>query len=381
MRILFIGASNIGRGGRSTIVYNLSKYLDDQCVCDFFCDGGVKPIPAVIREIRKRNGCIFTDKKNETNYIKRQMIWFGRLRNVFQQQSYDIVHINADHTQEAVRAALGCRIFGAKTIVIHAHTTRFMKGTSLAKRMSAGILKPVLLALSKAQIACSYKAAVFMYGKKAAISGRVILINNGIDVMKYRYDPKERDKVRKEYSLNGKFVIGHVGNFYYPKNHERLIHIFKKMQEKKDNIILMLAGDGELKGTIYQMVLREKLEKHVIFLGARDDVPQLLQAFDTFVLPSFFEGVPVAGIEAQAADLPCFFSDTITEDAKLTENVTYISLNENDDVWADQILKAVLKERADRSQDMIAGGFDIRRSANRLYEVYCSLLNGEKESL
>lgn len=376
MRILFIGASNIGRGGRSTIAYNLSKYLDNKCECDFFCDGGIKPISDIILEIQNKNGYVFTDKVKETNYFKRQIIWFGRLRNVFKQQSYDIVHINVDHSVEAVRAILGCKIFGAKKIIIHAHTTKFMMGTGTVKRLLARIIRPLLLILSDAQLACSQKAAEFMYGKKTANSGKIILINNGIDIEKYKYDSEVRYKLRNEYSLNDKFVIGHVGNFYYPKNHERVINIFKKIHEKNLDAVLLLVGDGELRETIYQKVVREKLEEHVIFLGTRDDVFQWLQVFDVFILPSFFEGVPIAGIEAQAADLPCFFSDTITREAQLTENVEYISLNKTDDEWADKILNTISKKRTDNSQKIITEGFDIRKSADKLYEVYCKVLDG-----
>lgn len=376
MRILFIGASNIGRGGRSTIVYNLSKYLGNKCVCDFFCDGGIKPTAAIICEIQNKNGCVFTDKAKETNYIKRQIIWFVRLRNVFKRHSYDIVHINVDHSVEAVRAILGCKIFGAEKIIIHAHTTKFMIGTGIVKRSLARMLRPLLLLLSDAQLACSHQAAEFMYGKKVANNGKIIIINNGIDIEKYKYNCEVRDKLRKEYSLNNKFVIGHVGNFYYPKNHERLINIFKKIHEKNFSTVLLLVGDGELRETIYQKVVRENLEKYVMFLGIRDDVFQLLQVFDVFILPSYFEGVPIAGIEAQAADLPCFFSDTITQEAKLTEKVEYISLNETDDVWADKILNMISRKRTDNSQKIITEGFDIRKSADKLYEIYCKVLNG-----
>src|SRR5262249_24533295 len=57
------------------------------------------------------------------------------------------------------------------------------------------------------------------------------------------------------------------------------------------------------------------LGEHVRFLGVRGDVPRLLRgAMDVFLLPSRYEGLPLAGIEAQAAGLPCILSNTITEE-------------------------------------------------------------------
>ncbi|MCM1122145.1 MAG: glycosyltransferase [Eubacterium sp.] len=370
MKILYIGASNIGRGGRSTIIYNLSKHLDNTCVCDFFCDGGVSPSAEIIAEIQSRNGHVYTDRAWEDNYIKRQLIWFGRLRNVLNEGLYDIIHINVDHAVEAVRAIMGCKVFGGKKIVVHAHSTGFVKETKAIKRRAAKCLRPLLTTLCDACLACSQEAAEFMYGKLAVRSGKIVLINNGIDVEKYKYDPDTRLRLRAVYSLKDKFVIGHVGNFYYPKNHKRIIQILKKIREKADNVVLMLVGEGELKQTIHEQVVREKLEKYVLFMGERNDVSDLLQVFDVFVLPSYFEGFGIAGVEAQAAGLPCFFSDTIPKEAKLTDNVKYISLHESDDIWADEILMAVSKERLDKSWKVKRAGFDIRESASRLLEIY-----------
>ncbi|MBD5476029.1 MAG: glycosyltransferase family 1 protein [Lachnospiraceae bacterium] len=374
MKILYIGASNIGRGGRSTIVYNLSKHLDNTCICDFFCDGGVKPSAEIITEIHNRNGHVYIDQAWEDNYIKRQLIWFGRLRNVLRQGSYDVIHINMDHAVEAIRAIMGCKIFGGKKIVVHAHSADFVKETLVIKHIMAKLLRPLVFVLCDAQIACSKKAAEFMYGKLAAKTGKIILLNNGIDVEKYKYNPNMRRRLRTTYFLNDKLVIGHVGNFYYPKNHKRLIQIFKRIHEKRNNTVLMLVGEGELKKAIYQQVIKEKLEEYVFFMGERNDVSDLLQIFDVFLLPSYFEGFGIAGVEAQAAGLPCFFSDTIPKKAKLTENVKYISLNENDDVWADEILNVIPMERKDESERIKFAGFDIRESAGKLLEIYYSIL-------
>lgn len=134
------------------------------------------------------------------------------------------------------------------------------------------------------------------------------MAKNAIDVSKYNYNPHVRDDIRRKLKINDDtFVIGHVGRFTYQKNHEFLINVFKKVHQKVNDSVLLLIGEGPDEGVIKQKVKELKLNNNVMFLGRRNDVPKLFQAMDCFVLPSRFEGLPIVGIEAQAAGLPCVF--------------------------------------------------------------------------
>ena len=89
------------------------------------------------------------------------------------------------------------------------------------------------------------------------------------------------------------------------------------MSKKEQNAILLLAGTGEKEQELRALVEQLALNNQVVFLGNRSDVAELYQAMDVFVLPSHFEGIPVVGVEAQFADLPCVFSDKVPQRSRI----------------------------------------------------------------
>ena len=112
------------------------------------------------------------------------------------------------------------------------------------------------------------------------------------------------------------------------------------------------------------------LEKNVKFLGMRNDVQELMQAMDCFILPSKFEGLPLVGIEAQTAGLPCYFSDVITEEVKITDLVNFISLNKSSLFWAKEVVKSKTFKRKDVSNEIIEAGYDINTEIKKIEKFY-----------
>ena len=152
---------------------------------------------------------------------------------------------------------------------------------------------------------------LFFYKDEIIKSDKYKIINNAIDISKYAYNSTVRDKYRKDLGLEGKLVIGNVGRFHFQKNHLFLIEIFKGIVDNNKNAILLLVGQGEDEKKIKAKVKEYSLEKNVKFLGARDDVNNIMQAMDIFLLPSLFEGLGIVLIEAQATGLPCFTSNKV----------------------------------------------------------------------
>ena len=148
---------------------------------------------------------------------------------------------------------------------------------------------------------------------------KVVLINNAVDSEKYAYNPLLREELRQELKLGNKFVVGHIGRFCNQKNHLFLLKVFTMLQREKNDSCLLLVGDGEQRNSIEKEVDRLGLTSNVVFLGIRSDIDKILQVMDVFVLPSLFEGLPVVGVEAQAAGLPCVISDSITQEMKITD--------------------------------------------------------------
>ncbi len=234
------------------------------------------------------------------------------------------------------------------------------------------LFRPLLNALSDVRLACSDKAACFMFGEKAYRDGKVIIIKNAIDLDQFHFDALTREQMRENMGLADKLIIGHVGRFTPQKNHKRLIEIFKAVHDRNAETVLLLAGEGEDEQTVRNQVDQLGLAESVCFLGVRRDINRLMQAMDVFLLPSLFEGLPIVGVEAQAAGLHCVFADTITRQADISGNVTFLSLEQDNVFWAEQILQPVSMERCQGADRAREAGYDINAAAARLAGILCN---------
>lgn len=178
------------------------------------------------------------------------------------------------------------------------------------------------------KIAPSKLAAEYLFGKDCLDDGSVKILHNGLPLEIYAFSEGKRRTKRKELSLEGKFVLGHVGRFTLQKNHEFLIDIFYDVYKSNKDARLVLIGKGELEEKIKDKVDKLNISDVVKFLGVRNDISELLMAMDVFVFPSFFEGMPNVVIEAQATGLQSIISNTITVEAKVTDRVSFIGLSE-----------------------------------------------------
>ena len=225
--------------------------------------------------------------------------------------------------------------------------------------------------------ACGVEAGDWLYGKKNR--GKVIVMKNAIDALQYRYNAQVQNAMRKELGIEGKKVIGHVGRFFSQKNHTFLIDIFKAVHDKDPDTVLLLVGGGEaddsLKNQIKAKVKELGLEDVVLFLGVREDVDRVVQAFDLFLLPSLFEGLPVTMVEAQAAGLPCVISDKVPIQCDITGNVQVMALDDAPEKWADKICDILENfEKQDTYEKIVEAGFDIKENAKWLKEFYVEAL-------
>ena len=189
--------------------------------------------------------------------------------------------------------------------------------------------------------ACSDLAARAVFGDKRFEEGKTVFIPNAVDINEFVSNDSIRAQIRKEYGLENKFVIGHVGRFHYAKNHEFLIEIFAELIKQKENAVLFLLGDGPRRAEMETKAKELGIANAVIFAGNKNPVAPFYQAFDAFLFPSRFEGMPGTVVEAQAAGLPCLISDSITKQVKATELVQFLSLQENCKTWASKFLRMI----------------------------------------
>ena len=192
-------------------------------------------------------------------------------------------------------------------------------------------------------MSCSGPASVSVFGKRAAESGRVMVVPNALDLDVFRYDSGKREQVRAEYGISeDTLVIGHVGRFDPVKNQAFLARVCAEMKKRsRQKVLFFFAGKGDLQESVREAFEKEDAGKNVIFAGqlAREKTAAAYQAFDVFVLPSLYEGLPGTVIEAQSAGLPCVIADTITEEVAVTDLVRRLALDDPA-AWAQAILEA-----------------------------------------
>ncbi len=214
-------------------------------------------------------------------------------------------------------------------------------------------------------IAPSDLAAIYTFGKKAYRSGDVHMLHNAVDLRVFRFDEVARAAIRKEFGIgDGTLVLGHVGRFFEQKNHTFLADIFKAACDRHPDTVLLLVGDGPLKGAFAEKIRALGLSERVIFAGVRSDVPALLSAMDAFVFPSFYEGMPNTVIEAQATGLPCFISDTITREADITGLVEYLPLEAGAVAWGEKAVSKWGVPRQDTREAFALHGYDVASAAS-----------------
>ncbi|MCM1385943.1 MAG: glycosyltransferase family 1 protein [Bacillus sp. (in: Bacteria)] len=257
--------------------------------------------------------------------------------------------------------------YGVSVTVAHARSAGVDKGI---KGTATRILRSTLPKKCDYMFACSMSAAEAVFGRKNAQSGKVVIVPNAIDAKLFTYDEEVRSCVRKEFSLEDKFVIGHVGRFHYAKNHEYLLSVFQKIVEQRKDAVLLLLGEGERMEEMKERAAALDIADNVIFAGNRGEVWKYYQAMDFFLFPSRFEGLPGTVVEAQSAGLHCLISDTIAGEVKITDLVTAYSIEEAPEKWAQYVLSHDSYERKSRYEQIAAAGFDVKAQAKWYEQFY-----------
>lgn len=213
---------------------------------------------------------------------------------------------------------------------------------------------------------CGNKAGKWLFGETTKFT----LMNNAIDSKCFAYNEELSQQLKNEYGLAGKLVIGHVGRFTSQKNHDFLLKIFASIKKQQTDSALVLVGDGLLRHQVELQAKQLKIEEDILFMGVQGNIPELLQMFDVFVFPSFYEGLPVTIIEAQAAGLAIYASDTITKEVEITSNIEFISLEHSPEQWAHKILDNLDHKRTNKQAEIVEVGYDIKANAKFIEEFY-----------
>lgn len=373
IRVLQV-VGRMDRGGIETLIMNLYRNIDRSKIqFDFLTHYGKES--DYNEEIRSLGGKIYempaikTTKK--ANYHK-VFHYIYALNKFFKNHpEFKVVHGHMTNTASIYMPI--AKRHGVTTCIAHSHLTRATKGIN---GKVTDILQLPLKKIATDYFSCSKMAAEWMFSESIINSGNVKVLNNAIDTSQYDYDIQKRSSYRKEMNLEGKFVVGHVGRFFHQKNHDFLIEIFYEILKKNKEAVLLLIGEGKLKKEMEKKVEYLGIKNNVKFLGLRNDIPNLMQVLDVFVMPSHFEGLPLVGIESQSAGLKCFMSEGITRETDVTGNVEFLPLSMGAERWAAEIVKyAKGYDRRSTKQDIINAGYDIKATSNWMQNFYLNKHN------
>lgn len=356
--------------GVSAVVMNYYMHIDyEKLQFDFLVH---EPIEEdMLKQITSRGANIYYMPKYSLKSMLNYERYFERL---IKEKDYKIIHCHVPH--EAFFCLKKAKKLGISQRIVHSHNS--LGADKRLNRIRNFILTKIGLRYANHFFACSDSAADYTFGKNSVMRKKSINISNAIDVENFKFNLESRRKLRNEFNIENKVVIGHIGRFSKQKNHHLLLRVFKEWKQDVPKSVLVLIGIGELEELIKSEVRQLQLEDSVLFMENRNDIPNILSMMDIFVLPSLYEGLPVALVEAQVSGLPCVISDTITNEA-IIGDVSYVNLSNGIQNW-NEAMKVYLEDientykRIDRSERSKESRFNIKTQAKILEEAYRQLL-------
>lgn len=356
VRVLQV-VTHMERGGLETMLMNYYRNMDRTKVqFDFLVHRDYRS--AYDDEIEGLGGTI--------HRIPKLVPWspsYRKALNTFfaEHPQYQIVHVHQDCLSSVILKAAKKNAVPVR--IGHSHNSNQDKDIKyLIKLYYKGLISKYATAL----FACGKEAGDWMFEGEP-----YHILNNAIDAGSYLFDPENACRTRECLGIApDALVVGHVGRFSAQKNHGFLIEVFAEILKRKPKAQLLLVGEGDLRSQIETKVRALGLEENVIFTGVRSDVPELMQAMDMFLFPSVYEGLPVTMVEAQAAGLPCYISDRVPIECKMTELVRQISLEKTAAEWAQEIITASNVRQNNTLEAIRNAGYDIKSNATWLQNYY-----------
>lgn len=335
-RILHVFA-RMDRGGAETRIMEVYRNLDrNEIQFDFInLDSGVHHYDQEIKKLGGRKFIVRHPRKS--GVFAHSLDLYRIMKNA---GPYQAVHAHTAHHEGVV--ALVSKIAGIKYRVCHARTTSSKNINSVLKRLSIAFGRRLILNNATSLLSISKAAGEYLFGERAMKQGLVQVVPNAVDLIPYK-EAQEVDTnlIRNELNIpNCELLIGHVGRFSEVKNHQFLIKLVEHLRTSNIDAHLILVGGGELRPKIEKQVANCQLTDYVHFLGVCENIPQLMKLFDVFVMPSIYEGLGGAAIEAQAAGIPCVLSSSLPDEVDMGVGlVQFVSLDCQIEVWKNTIMR------------------------------------------
>ena len=368
IRILHvIGIMN--RGGAETMIMNLYRNIDRTKVQFDFVENSAGP--AVFdEEILTLGGKIYRcphyNGKNHVAYTR----WWKKFVEDHEHE-YAVVHGHLGSTA-AIYLSIA-KQHGIYTIA-HSHNINMMRSFG---DVAYGLFSYPTRFVADRFFACSRAAGISRYGKRiGSDETRCTVLPNAIDLNKFAFDADVRGKMRGKLKLSeDQIVIGNISRFSEQKNHAFLLDVFAQIHNMKQNVILLLVGDGDLRPQIEKKIHDLDLVDSVIMTGVQSNTWDYYQVMDVILMPSHYEGLPVSMVEAQAAGLPCCVSTAVPKESAITELVHFRSLEDSAEQWAQWVLECAGGSRRDMHDVIRSAGYDIFTTSKWLENYYMEVVS------
>jgi len=313
---------------------------------DYFYIGGIEKVIMDIKQnlnshyyidvlsiVKKGNNDVTSLlKKDYDNFFIRNLLGVFKFKKFLKNNKYDIIHIHCYNSFGLIYSKIAYKY--NKNVIIHAHGSSINRDFLYIKKIINNIIKLLYKSNKYKYIAVSNECNKFCFN-----NDNCLIMPNGIDYDKYKFNNIERIKYRKLFKIkDNEIVIGHIGRFEYQKNHKFVIDIFNEICELNDNYKLILIGEGKEKDKIKCKINEFGLKSKIIVLDNRNDINKLINMFDIYLFPSIYEGFGLTVVENEINEKYVFVSDKITIDTKISNRIKYISLDKSSLEWAKKIL-------------------------------------------
>lgn len=286
------------------------------------------------------------------------------------QEAYDAIHSHSWAGSGYVLKVAD--VAGIPTRIAHSHSTP-SAGGGFKRTVQQWLLRRWIDKHATHMIGCSQLAGRSLFRAAVDTDPRYQTLFYGVDLAPFE-QLQDRDAACKEFGIpvDAK-IVGTAGRCAEQKNQVFLLEFMAEAMQRDPDVWLLLLGDGPLLAERKAQARALGIEDRVVFAGHRDDVTRvLMSSMDLFALPSLYEGLPVAFIEAQASGLPCVMSNTITDEVvSRPEATSRLALEDPVGDWAEAVLSRLQQPRdTDAARKLRGTPYDADFSVARIEAVY-----------
>lgn len=354
------------RGGVEIAAVNFASHLDKEKyeITYYLQNASEGQDDELVKQVLKSGAKIIKKDNLQQGYLN----GYKDALRVMNAGKYDIVHSHVMFYNGIIM--LAAKKCGVKKRVSHSHATKWNHKETLPFKIYRAVMRKLINIFATDKLACSTAAGNYMYGEKEYAKHGQFLAN-GIELSRYSFNLDTREKKREDLLVkDNEIIVGHIGTIYRIKNQVFLVEVFAEMLKTNPNMKLILAGEIIDGDKITEKSNNLGIEDKVIMLGQRNDIAELLQAFDIMIFPSLNEGLPVSLIEAQASKLPCLISDRVTTEVKYNSNVDFMPLEESKEKWSSRAFELLNYDRNSIDLTALSNNYDIDKVADRLNKIY-----------